>query len=379
MRNISFVLAGATGNLAALKLYPAISALKKEGSLKGQFKLIGVAHDNLTAEQFRAEVEEKTGGAFTDADYVRADFYHDTFDELEKHVLPGSSVIFYLSTGAGFFLPILENIRNCKTINTDRVKIIIEKPYGKDYENTIMVNQYIEAHFKENQIYRIDHYLGKEGMDALELVKKENHSRWNSDFIEEITFVLSEEAGIEERLDFYRETGAIADIVQNHIFQMILKVLTDSDYLRSSAIDSINEAFRQGRASFYGKKYLPIEKETMVYGTIILTGEKWNNLKIKLLTGKRMKKKETEIRIKFKDSNQPVIVDFLQGNHDLPEYGKLIEDCTEGKHDSFITAEEAEGTWIFGNQIRKEIEAKGEPELYKPDTVTTEDILDWIE
>lgn len=376
MKKKTFILLGATGNLAELKIYPALAALVAKEYLREDFQLIGAAKDNLSEEEFCESVKQKTEGKIQDASYVVMDFLNDSFESLAERTSESSELYFYLSVSPVFFKDILGKIRSCRAFDGKDVKIILEKPYGINYRNTVMVNQYIKEFIGEKQVYRIDHYLGKEGIEEIERLKKEKSSLWNSTFIDEITIILAETAGIESRIDFYKETGAIADVVQNHIFQLILTLLKTDHYSREEALEDLFQAFIKKRAWFNRKAYLDIDKETLLYGEVVLLGTVWQGVKLKLMTGKKMAEKRTEIRITFKGEKEPAVIDFLKKDKNrLPEYSLLILDAMKGSHKDFVSADLAEATWKFGDYIRESLCSKESIEKYQEGTVTAESLL----
>ena len=386
MNNHTFIFLGATGNLAKLKIYPALSRLSEEengstdaGSIS---QLICTAYEDINADEFRDKIRNHYQISFNNTDYVKTDLLNDDFSIIADRIQNKEDyIIIYLCTSPSLFLKAITDICSCNALSMEKVKILLEKPYGTDYEDTVRINEYIRENLSENQVYRVDHYLGKEGFEVLNGVKEKYRDKWNDRYIEHITVILSETVGIEERKDFYRETGAISDVVQNHMFQMLLKAITDSSYPEERAIEDISEAFNKGQAEFRYMQYLDFEKETMVYGEINTGSDKWKNTRFRLLTGKRMTEKRTEIRIKFKDTNEPVIVDFTRANTNadsLPEYSKLINSCINKDHSNFVSSREAEATWKFGNSIRES--CKNEDICkYEPDTISTEDVLVWLD
>ena len=422
MKKQTFILLGATGSLASKKIYPALGRLYRDGYIHySEFKLIGVSIEDKMQEEFQHTVREKSAvhidndrlidlqypaqGYLGKIAYVQMDILRDGFDKLAEEILPESEVIFYLSISPSLFMTALEKIAICQTINRERIKIMIEKPYGVDLEDTMRINRYVAEHFQENQIYRIDHYLAKEGIKELQRCKRENLKRWNHIGIEEVSIILTETVGIEDRLEFYRETGAITDVVQNHIFQLLLSTISlepekladlpetkmDTEGLetgdrvvgfgRKKDIDGILRSFDRGKNHFHCMQYLDFEKETLVYGRVFPDLENWRNVEFNLITGKKMAEKKTQIVIKFRQDKEPRIIDFLEpASSSLPEYARLMLNCMQGKNENFVSSQEAEATWIFGDKIRDTLKRKNETvkiDKYEKDKIKIEDVLAW--
>ena len=370
MKNQTLILLGATGNLAKLKIYPALKFLKENCYVDSSFKLIGVAYEDKTTEEYREFVASATDNQINDAEYVTMDFEKEDFHKLAERIPKDGDVTFYLAINPKHFLTILRNIKKCGYL--DNRKIILEKPYGLNYQNTVEINGFIDDSFEKNQVYRIDHYLAKEGLEELAQAKKTYSEQWNSNYIKSLSFVFTETNGIEERLDFYRETGAVVDFMQNHILQLILKTIDEP-------VEVVLESMKNGDSYFHGKQYLDFQRETLVYGSISLNSAKWKNLKVNLLTGKKMKEKKSQIIIDFKTNNNPLVIDFTKKSNTMPEYARLILDCMEGNSEKFVSGKMAEATWEFGDLIRTWWKDQEDIEKYKEDTLTSKDILNWIE
>lgn len=370
MSNQTLILLGATGNLANLKIYPALKYLKEYGYIDSSFKLIGVANEDKTVDTYREYVSHITKGAINEAEYVKTDFENEDFYKLAGYISTDTNVIFFIATSPKYFLPILKNINNCIRIDKKRIKVMLEKPYGLNYENVVEVNKYIESNFSKNQVYRIDHYLVKEGLMKLIKLKNDNRDKWSSKYIESVSFVFIETNGIEERKEFYKETGAIIDFMQNHILQLVLKTIDEP-------IDVIIDAFKKGNVYFNGRQYMNFERETLIYGRIILNSDRWENLEINLMTGKKMKEKKSQIIVKWKNGEGVDVIDFANEKK-MPDYAKLVVNCMQEKSGAFVSRKLSEATWIFGELIRSSWKNSGNIEKYEENMVTAENIEKWI-
>jgi glucose-6-phosphate 1-dehydrogenase len=214
-----FTIFGGTGDLAKRKLYPSLYRLYKKGYLKEQFAVIGTARREWTDEFYREVVIDSIQDITeSDEDSLKfaSHFYYqshnvtdtqnyDTLKKLsekldERYQLNGNR-LFYLAMSPNFFGIISQNLKDCDLITTNGFnRLIIEKPFGHDFKSALELNNKIRASFEENQIYRIDHYLGKEMVQNISAVRFGNYmieSMWNSRYIDNIQITLSESLGVE--------------------------------------------------------------------------------------------------------------------------------------------------------------------------------------
>lgn len=376
MNNNTMVLLGATGNLAKLKIYPALTELYGHGDIDDSFNLIGVSEDDFTQKEFATFVQDAVGGDFNlPLDYVQLDIMDDDFDKLSDFIKSEAKVIFYLSIPPSTFQCAIEKILRMKNISKENIKVMLEKPYGMNYDDTVKLNKLINENHFEDHVHRIDHYLAKSGIEKLAEFKKNHADRWNNQYIDEITVAIAETVGIEERIDFYRETGAIVDVVQNHIFQLLLRIISDGKN-KDECIHHILDSLDSENCYFKSKQYLNFETETMFYGSMHINSSVWENVIFNIITGKRMTEKATKIEIKWDDGSRHTI-DFIEINKvSLSEYSVLILDCIRGNNAKFVSSKEAEATWLFGNKLKNL--ASSNIEKYQEGKVSLENVLAWI-
>lgn len=352
------VIFGATGDLTARKLVPALYNLVRDGQLPSHFACVGFARREKTNEQFRAEmceavnkysrvkpVDNNLWDSFSNQlFYHRSEFDDDEgYDSLREFLKSLDSQfgtkgnrVFYLSTQPSFFPLIVEKLEKHKLIysenDTPWSRIIIEKPFGHDYKSAIILQQEISRHLSENQIYRIDHYLGKETVQNLLVFRFANpifESIWNNHHIDHVQITVAEEIGIGTRGHFFEEAGMLRDIVQNHMMQLLSLVAMEpptslkAEAIRSEKVkvlesvrpfpmDRFNEYIVRGQ---YGKGFIngeevpeyrkekdvsPTSKvETYVAMELFIDNWRWAGVPFYLRAGKRLPKRVTEIAIVF--------------------------------------------------------------------------------
>src|SRR5690348_12880916 len=246
----SLVIFGATGDLAHRKLLPALYNLAHEGALPERFNLIGVARREMSDDEFRELAKgaiEKYSRRDTDATvlegllgrcrYVGFAFDDDAgykqlsgvIDELDQDGGGKLNRAFYLSTAPEFF-PVIVKALKTADLNFDRdvdVRCIIEKPFGVDLESARELQAVVEHVFREQQVYRIDHYLGKETVQNVMAFRFANfmfEPVWNRNYIDNIQITAAEDIGIGSRAGYYDHAGALRDLVQNHMLQLLTLV-----------------------------------------------------------------------------------------------------------------------------------------------------------
>ena len=242
------VIFGATGDLTKRKLIPALVNLANDGMLPRQFAIIGFAANDTTTENFRktlteeipkyapAQIDLKSWDWFKERIYyVKGDFNDaDAYKRLaaqiaevdKSHGTQGNK-FFYLAVAPRFFATIVQQLGAAgltKEENGHWSRVIIEKPFGHDYTSAIQLNKDLKQVLSENQIYRIDHYLGKETVQNLMVFRFSNNiiePLWNRNYVDHVQITASETVGVEHRGGFYETAGALRDMVPNHLFQLL--------------------------------------------------------------------------------------------------------------------------------------------------------------
>ncbi len=352
----TLVIFGATGDLAHRKLLPALYNLAHEGALPERFELVGVARRQQSPEDFAQIVRESIGrfsrqtpdpkvldGLLKDMRYVSGTFDDDNayseldrvlkeFDERAGHAM---NRVFYLSTAPDFFPVIAGKIGEAGLTRCDRadVRIVIEKPFGSDLASARRLNAQLLEVFDESQIFRIDHYLGKETVQNLMALRFANtlfEPVWNRNFVDSVQITAAEDIGIEGRAGYYDHAGALRDLVQNHMLQLLALLTMEPPasfeanrvrdekvkVLESIVPPSVEEVASMAVRGQYGPgdvsgKHVPgyreedgvppdSRTETFAALRLAVSNWRWAGVPIYLRTGKRLARKVTEIVVTLK-------------------------------------------------------------------------------
>jgi len=237
----------------------------------------------------------------------------------------------------------------------DKIKIMLEKPFGRDLESAGSLIKHIDQYFSEEQIYRIDHYLAKQSM------QKVVNEEWKKSEIAKIEIIASEKIDIEGRVNFYEQTGALKDFLQSHLLEMLSVVLSKS-FDSARRFDALNklqivcditkhECVKRGQYEGYRKEVGNEESMTETFVSVNISSEDplWRGVPIVLSTGKAFTEKFTEIIIQYKDGSKKV----FSIEHEPDAYGRVIRAVMEGNHDLFISSGEILETWRILDSVQK--------------------------
>ncbi len=412
------IIIGATGDLSKRKLLPAIGQIAATQMLPSQFKIIGVTRqakinlENLLNETNNKDYLIKNTELFemdlqNSVDYTRLS---KRLREVEIEFGTEAQYLFYLSIPPNVSKSIIELIGKSGLAKKDNTKLLLEKPFGIDLKSAEDLIEHIGKFFKAEQIYRIDHYLAKESAQNI-IVFREGNSlfkkTWNNEFIDKIEITVSEEIGIEGRVNFYENTGALRDLVQSHLLQLLALTLMDLPkeghldevpHLRYEALKQINipslkslsTYAKRGQYKGYREEVNNPNSMTETFASIDLESQnsKWKGVKIKLTTGKALKDKFTEIKILYKkdnthESNELILrlqpnegisfsfwakrpgyehqigrhaLNFSFKDHytALPEaYEQVLYNAINGDHSLFSSSEEVLETWRILDTLQK--------------------------
>ncbi|MBX2884085.1 MAG: glucose-6-phosphate dehydrogenase [Granulosicoccus sp.] len=343
-----FVLFGGTGDLSMRKLLPALYFRHCEGQLPSDCRILAVARTDLSQEQFLAMMESNARSHIADADFkkkcwdqflgmiqfIKVDVTVQEDYELLASALsdqPDRIRVFYLSTAPNLFNRICQGVHDARLI-TPKSRVTLEKPLGRDHDSAAEINDQLARYFTEAQIFRIDHYLGKETVQNLLALRFGNvlfEPLWRHELISDVQITIAEKLGVEGRGGFYDQTGALRDMVQNHLLQLLVILAMEPpatnhpDAVRDEKIkvlrslkpllgDAVLEntvrgqykagAYRDGAVPGYlDNDDIPDDSKTETFVAIRAEIEswRWSGVPFYLRTGKRMEDKITEIIINY--------------------------------------------------------------------------------
>ncbi len=352
----TLVIFGATGDLARRKLLPAIYNLAHEGALPEHFHLVGVSRRENDNEDYREECERSIRqfsrrtpsedvlqGLLEQVKYVPGTFDDEAVYEELSGVLDGFDKqagvelnrAFYLSTAPSFFPTIVEQLGRCKLNSHGEagVRLIIEKPFGTTLEEARELNRKVLAIFDERQIFRIDHYLGKETVQNMLAFRFANgmfEPLWNRNYIDSVQITAAEDLGIGTRAGYYDQSGALRDLIQNHMLQLLchvameppvsftaeevrnekLKVLQAIPEPTAAQIEemSVHAQYSTGHSGgeevpgYLQEDGVPEGSTTETFAALRLEVDNWRwaGVPFYLRTGKRLARKMTEIAVTLK-------------------------------------------------------------------------------
>ena len=364
----AMVIFGASGDLAKLKLIPAMYELAIEGLLAADFALVGYARTAMSDDDFRKICQEsiaknartaKKGGVdeaklkwLLDRTFYHTGNYDQPADfeklktrlaELDTKFNTAGNRLFYISTPPGAFDPIANNLGKCGLVQRTMSgalehegawqRVIIEKPFGHDLKTAQQLNALLTKNFHESQIFRIDHYLGKETVQNLMVLRFANsifEPIWNYKYIDHVQITVAESVSADDRAGYYDKSGALRDMVQNHIFQLMalvameapaaldarsirdekVKVYKSIRQLRESRVDDFVVRGQYGPGEVKGKatdgytKAKGVEPgsttETFAAVKLYIDNWRWSGTPFYIRTGKCMPSKVSEVVVRFR-------------------------------------------------------------------------------
>lgn len=352
-----FIIFGGTGDLNARKLAPALYNLYLDGWMPKQFSIIGTGRTKLTDEQFRVNLLDginqfSRSGKTTKAkweDFSKNIYYQvsdakdaETYKEFGKRIeahntewKAKANVIYYLAVAPEFFPIIASNISKAKLAeDPEKARIVIEKPFGHDLETAKELNKLLAGIFDEKQIYRIDHYLGKETVQNIMAFRFANsilEPIWNRNYIEHVQISVTEQLGVQDRGPYYEGSGALRDMIQNHLLQLLCFVAMETpisfsaDEVRDRKVDVLkamrkftpDDVRTSAVRGQYGSGWIEGQEvpgyrqesnvdsdsntETFAAIKFFVDNWRWHGVPFYVRTGKRMHQSASTISIQFRD------------------------------------------------------------------------------
>lgn len=349
-RSDLLVMFGASGDLAKKKLFPAIYRLQRRGLL--DVPVIGVALDDWTDDDLRAHARAavaEDGEDFDDAAwdqlaanlrYVSGDYSDPaTFEELHRLAAGASHPVFHFAIPPSMFATVAGGIA---AVGLDQgARLVIEKPFGRDFESAVELNDTLHEHFPESAIFRIDHFVGKEGLRALLVTRFANaivEPMWHRHVVSAVKITMAEDFGVEDRGAFYDSVGAMRDVMQNHLLQMVAmlameqpvnegaKALRDEKgkVLEAARVVEPQHFVRGQYDGYLSVSGVAPDSDTETYGAfrMDIDNPRWSGVPFYLRAGKALAETVTEMTIEFKPPPRPL---WIPEHSHLPKSAIRIE------------------------------------------------------
>jgi len=343
---LSFCVVGASGDLAKKKILPALFALFKEGMLPESFKVFGYARSKMSHEEFRSlieslvsssecskeKIDQFLGNCFYQPGQYDSEADFDALNSLmteKEGETAKSNRIFYLSIPPHIFTTVASNASKAASSSTGWTRMIVEKPFGKDTESFRQLSDELYQHLNEDQIYRIDHYLGKELIENLTVLRFANlvfEPLWSRDYIRSVQVIFSENFGTEGRGGYFDNYGIIRDVIQNHLLQIMAlfameqPASLDSEDIRDEKVKVLKNmktvaiedvVLGQYKSHSTQDRTYPgyLDDETVPKNSITATfaacavfvdNPRWDGVPFLLKAGKALHSRVAEIRVQFR-------------------------------------------------------------------------------
>ena len=393
------VIFGATGDLCKKKLIPALYKLWQKELLPDNFLITGCARRQPTAAQWKESLGDYPDEFLHHLDYISADLDNvDTLSHLPDYLHDNT---YFLSVPPERYANAIQNLKEAgKLEDPDHSRVVIEKPFGYDYKSADHLSTVVARHLREKQVYRIDHYLGKDTVNNILATRFSNillEPLWNRQYIEEIQIFATETIGCEGRSQYYETSGAVRDMLQNHILQVLALIAMEPPY-RMNARELRREktkvlaATRMSENVILGQYHGYRDEEgvdpnsgtpTYFAGTLFVDNWRWEGVPFNVMTGKKMPYQCVEVVVKLKtpplklyegecgdrivirlqpnphldirmDIKSPGLSDDLELatlTHAYPQdraidgYEKLLYDAINGDQSHFVHADEVMESW----------------------------------
>lgn len=381
------VVFGLTGDLSRRKLLPALKHIFATGEYD-DLSVVGVSRRSVdVGELLRSSIEDETlidKFSFVTMDLAEAGDYRRLKDALK--LSPDDQALIYLSVPPSASADIVDFLGQAG-LNTPNVKLLFEKPFGFDYESARDFLDRTATYFREDQIYRIDHYMAKEVAARLVALRKSaesHHHSWGSHSIESVEVVAFEKLDIEGRAVFYEQTGALRDFLQGHLMEILSLVLMpvpddfNENQLANYRLQALNllqpaDPSRATRAQYAGYQQAVAnpgsQTETFAQVTLNSDDPNWQGVDLRLTTGKALDRKLSAVIVNYKDGNYEVFDEarITVDGRKLDAYERVLLEAIAGRKTIFTTGPEVLRAWQLLAPVQSEWELDKQPLLiYQP-------------
>ncbi|HVD01638.1 MAG TPA: glucose-6-phosphate dehydrogenase [Candidatus Dormibacteraeota bacterium] len=425
------VIFGASGDLARRKIIPALHSL--DGNMGG-LRVLGAGRSDISRAGFQEIVTEASGSAAlgAEADWVRLDYDSPaSYSDLKERLGHGRGVVFYLATPPQTFGSILGALSEAGLASRDNAnqRIVVEKPLGQDAPSARRLNQQLRELFSEDQVFRIDHYLAKDTVQNVLAFRFSNsifEPVWNRTMVQSIEITAAEEIGIVNRAGYYDRIGAVRDMVQNHVLQVLALVTMeppttfDPADIRKAKLELLravepldhNAAVRGQYEGYLDENGVDPDsrRETFAAARVSIENWRWDGVPIFIRTGKSLRRQVTEVVVRWRDAPQlavggrrqrpipTLLVIRIQPDEGitlrigakrpgprfemvpagmkleyrrlarapLPDaYDNVLSEVLAGGHTVFPGGREIERSWEIVDPLVSAWEAEGHPETYE--------------